>query len=97
MEIVLVTVMIALVAMYSNPWSLGGRAIEINVWLLLLFIGLLGVGVIVGVFSSFGLIVCLNILCFTLGIVGVSICANEVIFLFRIKFLSRRLFNISSF
>ena len=50
-EIFLVTVMIAVVAMYSKPWSLGGRAIEINYWLVLVFIVLMVMGALIGAFS----------------------------------------------
>lgn len=75
-EILLVTAMIAVVALYSKPWSLGGRAIEINYWLIGIFVILLGLGALVAVFSSTGITVCLYILSFVLGILGVGICTN---------------------
>ena len=52
MEIFLTTILIYVVAIYSNPWSLGGRALEVTVWLVLLFVGLLGLGVLVAAFSD---------------------------------------------
>jgi len=75
-EILLVTAMIAVVALYSKPWSLGGRAIEINYWLIGIFVVLLGLGALIAVFSSQGIKVCLYILSFVLGILGVGICTN---------------------
>lgn len=96
-ESFLVTVLIAVVALYSKPWSLGGRAIEINIWLVLLFIALLIIGALVGVFSQNGIRICLYILSFVLGIVGIAVCCNELLFLFRIKFLNRKIFTISTF
>ena len=75
-EILLVTAMIAVVALYSKPWSLGGRAIEINYWLIGIFVVLLGLGALIAVFSPQGIKVCLYILSFVLGILGVGICTN---------------------
>ena len=54
-EILLLTVMIAIVALYSKPWSLGGRAIEINYWLIGTFVILLVLGSIIAIFSSKGI------------------------------------------
>ena len=81
-EILLVTAMIAVVALYSKPWSLGGRAIEINYRLIGIFVILLVLGALIAVLShliavfSQGLKVCLYILSFVFGILGVGICTN---------------------
>lgn len=76
MEILLVTITIAIVAMYSKPWSLGGRGIEVTYLLLGIFMGLIILGAVVAALSQTGIIVCLNILSFVLGIVCIGICAN---------------------
>lgn len=93
----LVTVLIAVVALYSNAWSLGGRGLEVNVWVVLIFIGILGIGAVVAVFSTVAINIGLTVLCFILGIIGVGICTNEAIFLFRSRFLSKKLFLVGSF
>jgi hypothetical protein len=97
LEILLVTGMIAVVAMYSNPWSLGGRGIEINYWLIGAFLGVLAFGALVAYLSTPGIIVCLYILSFLLGIVSTAICANELLFLLRAKPLGRVMFVVDNF
>lgn len=88
---------IAIVALYSNPWSLGGRGIEINMWLLGIAMVLFILGAVIGSVSYTGINVCLVILSFILGIISVGICTNEILFLFRSKFLGKVLFNIFDF
>lgn len=96
-EILLVTGMIAVVAMYSNPWSLGGRGIEVNYWLVGVFVALEVTGAAIAAFSDAGITVCLYILSFVLGILGVGICANELLFLLRARPLGRVLFVVDNF
>lgn len=96
-EILLVTIAIAFVALYSKPWSLGGRGIEINYWLLGVYVVLFLMGAIVAAFSQTGITVCLYILSFVLGILCIGICANQLIFLLRYKPLLYPLFPIGTF
>jgi hypothetical protein len=75
-EIVFITALIAVVAVYSRAWSFRGMGLTIRVWLIILFNVLLILGGLIGFFSSEGIIVTLNIVSFVLGIVGVTICCN---------------------
>lgn len=75
-EIVVCTVIIAIVAVYSKAWSLGGNGIAINIWLIILFNVLIIAGGIIGYFSTEVIQVILDILSFIVGIFGVYICAN---------------------
>jgi hypothetical protein len=68
--------MVAVVAMYSRPWSLGGRAIEVNYWLILVFFILLGLGAVVAALSEMGITICLYIVSLVLGILCIGICTN---------------------
>lgn len=75
-EIVVITLLIAVVALYSRAWSLGGQGIEINVWYIILFDVALIIGGIIGYFSDSAINIILNIVSFVLGIIGVAICSN---------------------
>ena len=96
-EIVFITILIAVVALYSRAWSLGGIGININIWLIIAFNLVIIIGGIIGFFSPFGLGICLDIVTFSLGILGVAICFNEIIFLLRPKPLLKIIFKINTF
>jgi hypothetical protein len=66
-------------------------------WLVLLFVVLLAIGAAIGALSPNGITICLYILSFVLGIVGIAICCNELLFLFRLKFLNKKIFIVSTF
>lgn len=95
--IILITILIAIVALYSRAWSLGGIGININIWLIIAFNLALVVGGVIAFLSDDAIIVILNIITFILGILGVAICTNEILFLFRIKALMFRFFKLGTF
>jgi hypothetical protein len=90
-EIVAVCVLVTVAALYSKAWSLGGRGIEFNIWLVATFSLVLVLGALIGYFSYEGITVCLSVLSCVLGVIGVAVCTNEVLFLFRLKWLLRPL------
>ena len=49
---------------------------------------MLTIGAIIGYFSYDGITVCLQVLSFALGILGVGICTNELLFLLRLRCLT---------
>jgi len=85
------------VALYSRAWSLGGRGINVNIWLLLAFNLIIIIGAVIGYFSEDALAVCLQVVTFLLGILGTAICINELLYLFRIKWLATIIFKIKTF
>lgn len=75
-EIVVVTIVLCVVALYSRAWSLGGLGFTFNLWWVIAFNVILIVGAIIGYHSYDGINICLNVVTFGLGILGVGICAN---------------------
>jgi len=75
-ETVFITGLIAIVALYSRAWSLGGRGINVNIWIILAFNLVIIIGGLIGYFSSEGITICLEVLTFFFGILGVAICIN---------------------
>ena len=86
-----------MVALYSRAWSLGGRGINVDIWIIVAIDVVILIGGIIGYFASSALVLILQILTFLLGILGVGICINEVLFLLRLKLLAFVLFNIKTF
>ena len=70
------TVIVVIAALFSRAWSLGGRGIEFNFWLVIIWNCLIIVGAVIGYFSSSAIYVILVIVSFVLGTLGVAICVN---------------------
>jgi len=51
-EIVVCTIIIAIIAVFSKAWSLGGIGITINIFLIIVFNVLLIAGGVIGYFST---------------------------------------------
>ena len=96
-EIVVVCVLVTVVALYSKAWSLGGRGIEFNVWFVLAASAILIGGATIGYFSDYAINICLTVLSIILGILGVGICINELLFLLRANCLMCKIFSIGTF
>jgi hypothetical protein len=62
----------------------------------LLFNVILILGGLIGYLSNPALKVCLDILSWIMGVIGVAVCANELIFLLRVNFLRKLLFKVKS-
>ena len=71
-----ICILVTVVALYSKAWSLGGRGVEFNVWLVVAASLVLIGGAIIGYFSDYAINVCLIVLSFILGILGVAVCVN---------------------
>ncbi len=62
----------------------------------MLFNVILILGGLIGYLSNPALKVCLDILSWIMGVIGVAVCANELIFLLRVNFLRKLLFKVKS-
>lgn len=80
---------IIIMAIYSKAWSFGGEGIDLNIYMVVSFNLALIIGGVIGAFSEDALNIILYILAFVVGICGVAICANETLFLFRLKMLKK--------
>lgn len=87
----------AIVALYSRAWSLGGQGININLGLIMVFNAALILGGIIGYLSDDVITIILYVITFVAGIIGVGICANELLFLLRLKPLMFTFFKLKTF
>ena len=92
-----ITVLIFIVALYSKAWSLGGRGLAVNIWFVIVIDLAIIIGAIIGYYSYDVITIILTVLSFVLGILGVGICVNEILFLFRFKILMITLFKVRTF
>jgi len=91
----LITVLMFIVALYSKAWSLGGQGLGVNIWFVVVIDMSLVAGALIGYFSYEVITIILTVLIFILGSLGVAICVNEVLFLFRFKILMIKLFKLA--
>jgi hypothetical protein len=75
-EICFCSGLIALVAVYSRAWSLGGMGLTITWWMVVLFNAMLITGGLIGYFSNAAINIILVITSFVLGTIGTAICVN---------------------
>ena len=71
-----ITILIVVVALYSNAWSLGGRGLAVNIWFVIVIDLAIIIGAVVGYLSYQVITIILTVLSFVLGSLGVGICIN---------------------
>ena len=79
--------LIVLIVFYSKAWSMGGAGVKINYWIILIFWALVAAGGIAANFIPNVMQPIIEIVCLMVGIVGIWVCSNEIIYLFRIGVL----------
>lgn len=95
--IIICTAAIVILALFSRPWSLGGLGLDFNLWVIIFVDVCVIIGGVIAYFSEEGIKVCLYIVAFFFGILCSAICFNEIIFLFRIKWMRKLIFAVGSF
>ena len=86
-EIVLCTILITIVAIYSKAWSIGGNGITVTLPLIIGFNIVLIIGGVIAAFSLEAVNVCVEVLSWIFGTIGVGLCFNEIIWLFKLACL----------
>jgi hypothetical protein len=66
---------------------MGGAGVKINYWIILIFWALVAAGGIAANFIPNVMQPIIEIVCLMVGIVGIWVCSNEIIYLFRIGVL----------
>lgn len=75
-EIIFCTIVITITAIYSNAWSISGRGIIINMYVILVFNAIIVAGGTIAIFYLRVVSIAVDVLSWGLGFAGVWLCAN---------------------
>lgn len=93
--ILLASVVITLATFYSRAWSYGGYGLEINYVFVLVFNIIFIVGAVLVCLDVSFLEYVISVVGSILGLVGVTVCVNELLFIMKVKALNtRKIFNV---
>ena len=74
-------------AIYSKAWSIGGNGITVTIPLIVGFNIILMIGGIIAYFSLEAVSICVDVISWIFGTIGVGLCFNELIWLLKLDFL----------